>query len=69
MSPVELEIHELRDVDAVDDELVDVAGHVDIDEGGVDNLDAGQVAVDEPRAARSATMKVASRNASLLPSS
>ena len=50
VSPVELGGHEVGDVDAVDDQPLDVAGHVDVDQGGVHDLDAGHVAVDEPGA-------------------
>ena len=48
--PVELALHECRDVDVVDDEVADKPGHADIDEPRVRDLDLAQVTVPEVRA-------------------
>jgi hypothetical protein len=48
--PVELALHECHDVDVVDDETADKAGHLDVDEPRVSDLDLAQVTVPEFRA-------------------
>ena len=48
--PVELALHECRDIDVVNDEAADKPGHPDVDEPRVSDLDLAQVTVPEVRA-------------------
>jgi len=50
VAPVELALHECRDVDVVDDEVADEPGQADVHEPRVSDLDLAQVTVPEVRA-------------------
>ena len=57
--PVELPLHERRDIDVVDDETADKPGHPDVGEPRISDLDLAQVTVPEVR-----TREVRTREAS-----
>ena len=57
--PVELPLHERRDIDVVDDETADKPGHPDVGEPRISDLDLAQVTVPEVR-----TREVRAREAS-----